>query len=425
LSYRAVLGLPHARRLFTAALLPRLCYGLVGLTLLFTIRNDSGSIASAGLAVSVFGLAAALPGPARARLVARRPSAFTVLACLYATALLAIAIACPLHAPTLVVLGLALLAGLCPPPVGPVMRAYWSLIAPDESARQRALALDGAAESTVFALGPPLAGALIAACSAPAALAGCAVLAATGSLLFATAAKAIPSSTTPSSTTPSSTTPSSTVPSSTVPSSTAPSSTTRGKAGAAGASESFRIGRLLPFLVVTLAVAAAIAVADIAAAAAWGALSTGLLTALLPAGGVLGGLAYGRREWRVPLARRPLVLATGSAACYALPALAFGRASVGVAMLLAGACADILLVTVYQLADGMVAQAWVSTAYNLGGALGTAGGGALAARLGPQAAFAVVAVVAATCTVLAWAHAATTGMGATGATPAAPTRRRE
>src|SRR5215469_18545773 len=117
LSYRAVLGLPHARRLFLAALLPRLCYGIVGLALLFTIRNDSGSIARAALGTSVFGLAVAIPGPARARLVARWPAAFTVLACLYAMALLAIAIACPLHAPAPLVIGLALLAGLCPPPV--------------------------------------------------------------------------------------------------------------------------------------------------------------------------------------------------------------------------------------------------------------------------------------------------------------------
>jgi len=370
LSYRAVLGLPHARRLFLAALLPRLCYGIVGLALLFTIRNDSGSIARAALGTSVFGLAVAIPGPARARLVARWPAAFTVLACLYATALLAIAIACTLHAPAPLVIGLALLAGLCPPPVGPVMRAYWSQLTPDASARQRALSLDGAAESTVFALGPPLAGALITACSAPVALAGCAALAAGGSLLFAAAARAVHPSMPP------------------------------GKGGATGGSESFGIRGLLPFLALTFVAAAAIAMADIAAAAAWGALSTGLLTALLPIGGVLGGLAYGRREWRLPVARRPLLLAAGLAACYALPALAFGRASAGIALLLAGACADILLVTVYQLADGMVAQAWVNTAYNLGAALGAAAGGTLAARLGPPATFAVVAALAGT-TVLA------------------------
>jgi predicted MFS family arabinose efflux permease len=370
LSYRAVLALPHARRLFAAALAPRLCYGIVGLPLLFSIQNDSGSIASAGLAVSAFGLAVALPGPARARLVARWPAALTVLACCYATALSVIAIACSLHVPAPVVIGLALAAGLCPPPVGPVMRAYWTRIAPDESARQRALSLDGAAESTVFALGPPLSGALIAACSAPVVLAGCAALAATGSLLFTAAAKAI-----------------------------APSAA--GELGVRGGAESFRIRGLLPFLGLTAVAAAAIAVADITAAAAWGAASTGLLTALLPIGGVLGGLAYGRRQWRVPVIRRPLVVAALLAACYALPALAFGRPSAAIALFAAGACADILLVTVYQLADGMVAQAWASTAYNLGSALGTAAGGALAARLGPQAAFAIVAAAVAAATAAA------------------------
>jgi predicted MFS family arabinose efflux permease len=168
-----------------------------------------------------------------------------------------------------------------------------------------------------------------------------------------------------------------------------------------------------------LAAAAAIAIAGITAAAAWGALSTGLLTALLPIGGVLGGLAYGRRNWRLPVARRPVGAAAGLAACYALPALAFGRPSAGIALFLAGACADILLVTVYQLADGMVAQAWVNTAYNLGNALGTAAGGALAARLGPQAAFAGVAATAGACALLVAACSA-----AAGTRLARPTRRR-
>ncbi len=90
-SYRAVLALPHARRLFAAALLARLGYGLVGLPLLIALRQGTGSYAVAGPAISLYGLAVAVLGPARARLVDRRPGSLTLLAAGYAAALCALA----------------------------------------------------------------------------------------------------------------------------------------------------------------------------------------------------------------------------------------------------------------------------------------------------------------------------------------------
>jgi predicted MFS family arabinose efflux permease len=74
----------------------------------------------------------------------------------------------------------------------------------------------------------------------------------------------------------------------------------------------------------------------------------------------------------------------------------------------AGACADVLLIATYQLVDAGVpearraeAGAWVTTAYNLGAALGTAAGGALTAGLGPRMSFAVMAALAAACALAA------------------------
>jgi predicted MFS family arabinose efflux permease len=377
-SYRAVLALPHARAPFAAATLARLCYGLQGLPLLITLLNATSSYALSGAATAAFGLGAALLGPARARLVARHPRALALLAGGYAVALTALAIASVARVPPPIAVGIAVLAGLFPPPVGPVMRALWGTLTPSRAHLRCALSLDTAGESAAFALGPVLAGALIKAVGAEAVLAGCAALMLAGCLPLARAAAGRPAE----------------------------------HAAAAGAGEgsgAFRMGRLWGLALVTFAIAAAFSAAEIAVVAAWPAVTAGVLLALFPAGGVAGGLAYGRRDWRVPLAARPRMLAVAAAACYAIPALAFAPVAVGAALCLAGAGADILLVTTYQLVDADIPQprraeagAWLNTAYNLGAASGTAAGGVLAGSAGPRLSFAVIAGLAGLCAVTAW-----------------------
>ncbi len=57
---------------------------------------------------------------------------------------------------------LAVAAGGCAPPLGPVMRTLWSDLLPDRQALQRAYSLDTVAEELVFVVGPLLAGLLAA-----------------------------------------------------------------------------------------------------------------------------------------------------------------------------------------------------------------------------------------------------------------------
>lgn len=54
--YRDVLRVPHAARLFSAALLGRLSFAMVSLALLLTVQRNTGSFAAAGIATGVFGL---------------------------------------------------------------------------------------------------------------------------------------------------------------------------------------------------------------------------------------------------------------------------------------------------------------------------------------------------------------------------------
>jgi MFS family permease len=67
--YRAFLELRHVLTFFTAALIGRLSFGMVGLALLLQVHRGTGSYAAAGLALAGYGLTAALFGPLRARWV--------------------------------------------------------------------------------------------------------------------------------------------------------------------------------------------------------------------------------------------------------------------------------------------------------------------------------------------------------------------
>lgn len=388
-SYRAVLRLPHARGLFAAAMLARLCYGLLGLPLLLTFRQATGSFAVAGTAAGLFGLAVALLGPPRARLVERRPGALMLLAGIYAGLLLAIALTGALRGVSpWPVYALATAAGVFPPPVGPLMRSLWSDLAADPQQRQTALSLDTVSESTVFALGPALGGLLIGVRSAPAAVAACAALVLVGFSALTTALRRTPAR-------------------------PEPRPDEAGPAGRIRRGGPLRQAGTPGLLLLVLGSAGSLAMVEIAAAARWGAATTGALLTLCSVGGVLGGLVYGRRIWRAPASRRLPVLGAAGTAVLLLVALVPVVPVAAPVLLGLGACLDMLLITAYLLVDErfpegarMAAGAWVNTAYNLGCALGAGLAGTLLDRHGSVAVLVAAAVAAGLGTV-----AAATGPG--------------
>ncbi|MEV6210266.1 MFS transporter [Kitasatospora sp. NPDC051914] len=354
---------------FVAALAARLSYGVLPLPLLLALRDGTGSYAAAGSAVGLFGLVSALLGPLRARLVARRPGTLTVLTACYALLLGALAAGAAAGLPAWAAVLLAAAAGVFPPPVGPLMRTLWGELTTGEEQRRCALSLDTVAESTVFACGPLLGGLLAARTSPAWALVACAALAVAGFAAFGRALRGRKAA-------------------------------AQTAAGGGVVLGPLRSPGFVPLLAVVLAVSAAIAVDEIAVVVAWGAGAAGPLLALFSVGGVVGGLVYGRLAWRAAPGRRLLVLAAAATACCTLPALLFAPPGAAVALLGAGACTDALLVTAYLLVEELVpagsrteAGAWVNTAYNLGGALGSAAAGLLADRVGPVAAFVLAAVV--------------------------------
>ncbi|RAG87107.1 MFS transporter [Streptacidiphilus pinicola] len=360
MSPRAVLALPHARGLFAAGALARLPYGLHLLPLLLALRAAGGSYAVAGLAVGAYSLVGAVLGPARARLVERRPAALPWLAAGFAGLLGALALLAGLRAGPVTAV-LAPVAGLLAPPVGPLVRVRLGGLARTDAERQATLSLDAVLESTVFALGPALAGASLTVLAAPVVLGLCAAWFALGFLALAAVFRGLP------------------VPRAEggCPSPAAPSATSR---------VPLRSAAFSSVLLAVFSVGTAGALTALAAVAAWGGGVAGALDALVSVGGVLGGLAYGRRSWRRP-ARHRLVWSTAlGAAGLVLAALCFSPAGAAVGFLLVGAATDCVLITAYLLVEEVVPAgsrteggAWVNTAINLGSAAGSALGGLLLA----------------------------------------------
>lgn len=171
-SYMQVLRLPRAARLFGFALVGRLSYGTVFLSLTLALTRATGSYAVTGACIAMFGLASAVLVPVRAALIDRygMRRALPPMAALYASLLTMIAItiaamhtsgAGSLPRSTMLVLFLlSMSAGATVPPLGPSMRTLWARLATSLEIRRRAFALDTVCEQVLFLVGPLLAGAL-------------------------------------------------------------------------------------------------------------------------------------------------------------------------------------------------------------------------------------------------------------------------
>lgn len=157
--YVALLRRPGALPLFLWVNLARLVYVALPLALLLLVAGRRGSYADAGVTLAVFSIPGFL-GPARARLVDRLGARRVLVALALGLFLAVTGLDLLAGGPLVVVLGLALLAGCTPPPVGPLMRAAWrELSGGDPDVLRRAYSLDSVGEDVLFVLGPLVAAA--------------------------------------------------------------------------------------------------------------------------------------------------------------------------------------------------------------------------------------------------------------------------
>ncbi|GAA4560747.1 MFS transporter [Planotetraspora kaengkrachanensis] len=371
-SYVAVLSHPLARRAFSAALLGRLSYGTVFLSLTLALTATTGSYALAGGAIALFGLTTSVLAPLRAGLIDRYGPrrALPPMAVLYALLLTCLAVLTwrP-GTPSGLLAALAAVAGGCAPPLGPVMRTLWSDLLPDRMLLQRAYSLDTVAEELLFVTGPLLAG-LVAALANPAAgVALSAALIAIGTFAFVSApavraARSFRAGT----------------------SSAAAEVEGPGMASApAGPARWWRGGAGTLMLPIAMSAAVGLCLGalsllmvafaerhDQTAAVAW-------VEAALAAGSAVGGLAYGAVSWRVSGAVRSPVLTTALGLALAAAGASSNLYTLAAATCVIGLFVAPALTTAYLLADESARPenrtrvgAWVNTAFNIGNSMGTA-----------------------------------------------------
>lgn len=384
-SYATVLRTPHAARTFGAALLGRLSYGIVPLSLLLAIKDATGSYTVAGGALALFGAASVVLSPARAALIDRHGPrrALPPMAGLYAALLAVLALVTwrP-GAPPLVLSALALTTGACTPPLGPVMRTLWSSLVSDRELLQRAYSLDGVAEELLYVTGPLLVG-IVVTVTEPAA----GVLA--GAVLVFTGAAALVSS----------------------PAVSRERVTAERPPAGTPAAPRLRLHGIVALrhaVMVTAAVGLCLGALDLLVVAFTDRLhqpaAVSWVLAALSAGSAVGGLAYGAVRWKsAGRVRLPVVAAALGAALMVAGVSPHLYALVAV-VAVAGLFVAPALTTAYLIADESVdadrrtqAGAWVNTAFNAGASGGSAVIGLLVDRLPLALCFALAAAPALLC----------------------------
>ncbi|MET9254501.1 MFS transporter [Streptomyces sp. NPDC003717] len=360
-SYAAVLRVPHARRTFASALVGRLSYGTVSLSVLLSVNRSTGSYAVAGTVMALFGATSVFLSPGRAALLDRYGPrrALIPMALLYAALLCALAVVCRSGEVSVPVLAVtAALAGACTPPLGPTMRAVWAGLLPDRALLQRAYSLDGVCEELLFVSGPLLVGVLIRFAPPEAGVVLSALLVTVGAVAFGTSPAVRAGS-------------------------------PRAEAAVRGGRPAFRALRRP----VAVAAAAGLAVGAVellvVAFAERHGLGDGAVAwtlAAMSAGSAVGGLVSGAVAWRRPARVRLRYLAAGlglSVAATGLAPAVFVPAVACVGLFVAP-----LLTTAYLIVDESVsashrirAGAWVNTAVNAGSSTGAATAGLLTAHV--------------------------------------------
>ncbi|WP_069992117.1 MFS transporter [Streptomyces qinglanensis] len=370
LSYAAVLRLPYARRTFAAALLGRLSYGMLALSVMLTVTRATGSYAVAGTITALFGATGVILAPVRAALVDRHGPRLALLpmALLYAGLLGALAAASwQPGAPVLPLGTIAAAAGAAMPPLGPSMRAVWCELTGEPALLQRAYSLDGVAEEVLLVSGPLLVGALVQIAPPAAGIVVSALLVGGGTLAFvmSPAVRDV-----------------------------RPAAAAAEAEGTAHSGARVRGTRaLLTPVVVAAGVGLSLGAMDLLVLAFVTAHQHGddmaaWVLAALSAGSTLGGLLNGAVSWQAGARVRLPRLAVGLGLALAAAGLAPGVGTLTVAVACAGFFVAPALTTAYLLADEAAprerrtrAGAWVNTAVNAGISGGTATAGLLAARL--------------------------------------------
>jgi MFS family permease len=182
--YAELFANDHARGLFAWSIVARMPLGMAALALVLLVRGAGGDYGEAGLVAAAYGAGVAVGAPYGGRRVDRR-GARRVLQwrmVVYPSLFGLVAVLGEVEAPPAAIAAASAAAGLTMAPVSSVLRTIWPDVAGADGANT-AYALDAALQEMIW-VGGPLLVAVLAAIDPAAAVAGVAVVAGFGTLMF-------------------------------------------------------------------------------------------------------------------------------------------------------------------------------------------------------------------------------------------------
>ena len=182
-AYGEVVRAPGARRLLLSSLPSRMAYGMISLAIYFKVQQETGSIAIAGLATGLNGLAGALTAGVRGAVIDRFGMIWPLRILVPGYALMIVALSFGSGKTELVVLATVL--GLTAPPINLSVRPLWKITVPIEKIRT-AFALDTATMNSVGVFAPVIATTLSLSINPDVALRVCATSMLIGGILLLT-----------------------------------------------------------------------------------------------------------------------------------------------------------------------------------------------------------------------------------------------
>lgn len=380
-SYRSVLSLPGASRLLASALVGRLPQGTAPLAILLLVRGATRSYAAAGIAVGAFTLATAAMAPVQGRLVDRfgRLRVLAPSGLAQGVTLIGLVALARSHAGAPLLVITAGLAGALLPPIAASVRALLGEVFDDALARERAYALESVAQELVWVAGPLLVALMVGATSPSGAVLMVAGACIAGTLVFVRS-----------------------------PLARDRRHRSAGRDGAAALSSPGLRAMLPPIVLAGLALGAVEVGLPSLALHAGSRSASGVLLAVWSTGSLAGGLWYGTRVWRSPLAARYRNLLL-IAVAFTAPLIVARSVPAGIACsLLAGLTIAPMFSSQYLLISRTVtpgseteAFTWVTAALVGGIGAGSAAGGAVIAVGGVAAPFALACLANATAALLA------------------------
>jgi predicted MFS family arabinose efflux permease len=359
-TYRRALALPGAWQFSLTGFVARLPIAMIGLGIVLLISTETGSYALAGLLSAAFQVAAAAGAIASSRVIDRvgQHRLLPWLGAVNALALVGFVAAVEYGLPVIVQALVVAVAGAAQPAIGSMVRARWAAAAPDMDRLRSAFALESIIDELIFSVGPLITAFLAFQLSLPLPLIVSAVIGFVGAIALSLQRRTEPR-----------------------PSGRRPRDADGDSRGGA-----LRQPGLMLVVIGAMGVGGVFGSYEVAVVAftqqAGASGASGIILGLWAFASMLGGIVFGSRQWRLPLARQVMVL-SGVLALVLVPAPFVGTVPMlGLTTLLAGAAVAPALIANFSLTERLVpghllteGLTWTNSGLALGFSAGTTLGG--------------------------------------------------